>query len=50
MLTSGAMRRFTPPTIAKLDSRSRKLLIAICTATKEEEQAVSREILGAVVP
>jgi hypothetical protein len=31
-----------------LHSRSRKLLIAKCTATKDDEQAVSKEILEPV--
>src|SRR3990167_8955247 len=41
---------FVPPAIARVESPICKLLQAICTLTKDEEQAVSRIILGPCRP
>src|ERR1051325_9504331 len=46
MLISGTSTRFTPPARARLDSRAQRLWQARCTATSEDEQAVSTVRLG----
>ncbi len=38
--------RFTPPTTAMSQSPARRLRAARCTATKDDEQAVSIAVLG----
>ncbi len=43
---SGATTALTPPAIARSHSPSRRFWQAWCTATSEEEQAVSTETLG----
>src|ERR1700679_689114 len=47
---SGARTRLTPPAKAIEQSPSRKLWQARCTATSDEEQAVSSEMLGPFKP
>ncbi len=46
MLSSGDSSRLTPDASAKSHSPSRRLRLARCTATSEDEQAVSTVIAG----
>ena len=44
--TSGASRALTPPAKARSHSPARRLCIARCTATNDDEHAVSMAMLG----
>ncbi len=46
MASFGERITLTPPAMARVLSRVSRLCLARCTATREEEQAVSTSMLG----
>lgn len=50
MVLSGRMLRFTPPTMAAVDSPLRRLSHARCTATRDDDCPVSTVRLGPCSP